>query len=615
MRFLSQAANEGYVLLKSRFELRFLAISTLILGLFWFVHSPAVAQAKALDASPAPQVAKVFSLAESLEGNYLAALIAMSSRDTQAASVYYRESLKSDPRNVDLLERAFASSLAAGDLEEGFRVAQLLVVREPKNSIAHLTLGVQALGQKNYVKARQHLTKSGVGRSVDLTSTLLTAWSWLGSQKYERGVQTADRLVGDAAYTVFRDYHVGLMAHVVGKPKEAELRLKRAFEGERTTLRVVDAYARILAANSNSEGAKAIYEAFERSVPRQPLALDALQKIKDNKPLPLSVATANEGASEVLYGLGSAGVRQEDSVVTLIYLRLALHLNPNHTMALITLADLLERIKQPELALQAYRQVSKDTPLKSSVDIQIGLTLESLGKGDEAVAHLNSFIEQNPKDLEALTSLGNIYRSRKQFDRAVDAYTKAVLTIPTPDSNHWSLFYYRGISLERIKQWPKAEEDLKKSLSLIPDTLGREKALVLNYLGYSWVDQHLNIEEAFQMLRKAVELQPRDGYIVDSLGWAFYRLERYEEALKELEKAIELRPSDPVINDHLGDVYWKVGRKLEAYFQWQHAKDLNPEPDDLKNILLKLEKGLDNAGIVTPKEAEKTPLPPKSNGG
>jgi tetratricopeptide (TPR) repeat protein len=598
-----------------RFELRFLAAVALICGLFWGIHSSAEAQAKALEATITRQMGTVFSPAESFEGNYLAALIAMSSRDTQAASVYYREALKSDPRNVDLLERAFASSLAAGDLEEGFRVAQLLVVREPKNSIAHLTLGVQALGQKNYVKARQHLIKSGVGRSVDLTSTLLTAWSWVGSQKYERGVQAADRLSGEVAYSVFRDYHVGLMAHVVGKPKEAQLRLKRAFEGERTTLRVVDAYARLLAANNNVEGAKAIYEAFERSVPRQPLAVDALQKIKDNKPLPLLVSTANEGASEVLYGLGSAGVRQEDSVVTLIYLRLALHLNPSHTMALITLGDLLERIKQPELALQTYRQVSEDTPLKSSVDIQIGLTLESLGKGEEAVAHLNRYIEKNPKDLEALMSLGNIYRSRKQFEQSVDAYTKAALTISTPDSSHWSLFYYRGISYERIKQWPKAEDDLKKSLNLIPDTLGREKALVLNYLGYSWVDQHLNIEEAFQMLRKAVELQPRDGYIVDSLGWAFYRLDKFDDALRELEKAIELRPSDPVINDHLGDVYWKVGRKLEAYFQWQHAKDLNPEPDDLKNILLKIEKGLDNAGTVTPKEAEKPAEPPKSNGG
>ena len=98
--------------------------------------------------------------------------------------------------------------------------------------------------------------------------------------------------------------------------------------------------------------------------------------------------------------------------------------------------------------------------------------------------------------------------------------------------------------------------------------------------------------DAFKMLRRAVELRPTDGYIIDSLGWAYYRLGQYPEAVRELEKAIELKASDPVINDHLGDTYWRVGRKLEAKFQWNHARDLSPEPEDLEKILIKIEKGL-----------------------
>jgi len=115
---------------------------------------------------------------------------------------------------------------------------------------------------------------------------------------------------------------------------------------------------------------------------------------------------------------------------------------------------------------------------------------------------------------------------------------------------------------------------------------------VLNYLGYSWVDQGLNLDKAIEMIRKAVSLRPNDGYIVDSLGWAYYRLGRYDDAVRELERAIELRPEDPVINDHLGDAYWKVGRRLESYFQWGHAKDLKPEPEDLEKIKTKLQEGL-----------------------
>ena len=145
----------------------------------------------------------------------------------------------------------------------------------------------------------------------------------------------------------------------------------------------------------------------------------------------------------------------------------------------------------------------------------------------------------------------------------------------------------------------KAEADFKKALELFPD-----QPMVLNYLGYSWVDQGINLEEGFRLLREAVRQRPNDGYIIDSLGWAHYRLGRYEEALKELEKAIELKPGDPVINDHLGDVYWKVGRKLEAKFQWNHARDLKPEPDDLEKILKKIEHGMDDEPKPAAAEAE-----------
>jgi Flp pilus assembly protein TadD len=114
------------------------------------------------------------------------------------------------------------------------------------------------------------------------------------------------------------------------------------------------------------------------------------------------------------------------------------------------------------------------------------------------------------------------------------------------------------------------------------------------------------------MLKRAIDLSPRDGMIIDSLGWAYYRLGHYDDAVRELEKAVELKPGDPVINDHLGDAYWRVGRRLEARFQWQHAKDSNPEPDDLENIVRKLENGLSEE---RPAAAESEHQEAKKNGG
>ena len=165
------------------------------------------------------------------------------------------------------------------------------------------------------------------------------------------------------------------------------------------------------------------------------------------------------------------------------------------------------------------------------------------------------------------------------------------------------IYYFRGICFERAKQWAKAEADLKKSLELFPD-----QPHVLNYLGYSWIDQGINLDEGMRMIRRAVEQRADDGYIVDSLGWAYYRLGNMDEAVKHLERAVELKPEDPTINDHLGDAYWRVGRVLEARFQWSHARDLKPEPEDLGKIEDKLKNGLpDDTSSAADAAAQKKP--------
>jgi Flp pilus assembly protein TadD len=178
-------------------------------------------------------------------------------------------------------------------------------------------------------------------------------------------------------------------------------------------------------------------------------------------------------------------------------------------------------------------------------------------------------------------------RGRKAFAECAEVYSKAVDNLAVPEKANWVLFYFRGICYERSKQWPKAEADLKKALELFPD-----QPLVLNYLGYSWVDQGVNLDEGMRMIRRAVEQRPDDGYIVDSLGWANFRIGNYEDAVKDLDRAVELKPDDSTINDHLGDAYWRVGRVLEAHFQWSHAKDLNPDPEDLPKIEEKIKSGL-----------------------
>ncbi len=531
-------------------------------------------------------VARPFEVGSSLSGNYLAAIVAGAERDTLAASTFFREALRDDPNNQDLVDRAFVAALANGNLAEAVPLSTRVVAHDKSNGLAHLTRGVDLIKNRRYAAARAEFSKGGGERRRDITSTLLVAWSYAGSKDTRKALQTLDAL-NDDAFVVFRDYHAALIADLGGDKAEAEKRFKSAWSAERNTLRLVDAYARFLASHGQRDEAKKIYQSFDEVAPGHPIIVAGVAALDEGKPLPPFVRSPEEGAAEVLYGLGAVGGRQGDELASLIYLRLSLFLAPDNSLAIITLGDVYERMKQEEAAIDLYDSVPKDSVLRVNADVQAALLLETLGKSKEATEHLSAVVAANPKNQEALTALGNLQRSRKLFSDAAATYSKVIELQPKSEKSQWLLFYYRGIANERRKDWKAAESDLKKALELNPD-----QPLVLNYLGYSWVDQGTNLDEAFKMLRRAVDLRQRDGYVVDSLGWAYYRLGRYDDSVRELEKAIDLKPSDPVINDHLGDAYWRVGRKLEAQFQWNHARDLGPDPEDLAKILDKIKNGL-----------------------
>ena len=551
--------------------------------------------------------------ADTLSGNYLSAIIADAQRDTDAAAFYYREAMKADQRSPLLMQRAFMSMLAEGEIDDAAKLAERILKRDPNNDIAQLTLAVRAIKNGKWSEARRFLQKGGRGRAADVTATLLTAWTYLGSKDTKRAIETVDRLKGEETFAMFRQVHAGLIAAAGGNQPEAEKRLQAAYEIDQKTLRMVEIYARYLASQGKREPALQLLSDFDKLLPRHPLVTGLRTQIEKGELVASAIPNAAAGASEVLYGLGAAGNRQGDELAAIIYLRYALYLAPSNIMATITLADIYDRLKQFDSSNEVYLSIPKSDPMYRNAEIQVALNYEQMGEGEKAIKLLETLVADFPNDTEAWMALGNVYRSRKDFEKGAEAYTKALSTVPKIDPAHWPLFYFRGICYERIKQWPKAEADFKKALELYPD-----QPMVLNYLGYSWIDQGINLDEGFRMLRRAVEQRPTDGYIVDSLGWAYYRLGRFEDAVRVLERAVELRASDPVINDHLGDAYWRVGRKLEAGFQWSHARDLKPEPEDLEKIEQKLKNGLPDdvkpAAVEAPKDAPKD-APKQGNGG
>jgi tetratricopeptide (TPR) repeat protein len=529
-----------------------------------------------------------------MSGSYLAARHASVERDASSAATFYRSALRTDPKNNELLDRAFISSLADGDIEEAVKLADRILTIDKSNRVARLVVGVRDLKAKKYASAQLNINQSIRGPITDLVATLLSGWSSYGAGDAKTAVANIDKLTGPEWYPIFKDLHSGMILELAGKEKDAGTRLERAYKLDDSMLRVADAYARWLSRNKDEPAATAVYEAFDKKLPRHPLVLEGLRETKAGKTLAPLVDSAQAGAAEALYGIGATLTRRGGEDLALVYLQLSLYLMPNHPLALLSLADLYESVKKPAMAIKVYERMPASSPLKRNAQIQLATDLDAADRSEEAIKILKSVTAEDPKDLEAIMALGNIERGRKKFADCVVTYSQGIDALPKPtddkageDKANAVYYYYRGICEERSKQWGKAEADMRKALELQP-----EQPHVLNYLGYSWIDQGINLDEGMKMIKRAVDQRPDDGYIVDSLGWAYYRIGNYEDAVKNLERAIDLKPEDPTINDHLGDAYWRVGRTLEAKFQWAHARDLKPEPEDLPKIEAKIENGL-----------------------
>jgi tetratricopeptide (TPR) repeat protein len=521
-------------------------------------------------------------------GSYLAARHASVERDAGSAAEFYRSALRTDPKNAELLDRAFISSVAEGDIDEAGKLADRILAVDKTNRVARLVVGIQALKQKKYAAAQLNINQSIRGPITDLVATLLSAWASYGAGDSKTALANIDKLTGPDWYPIFKDLHAGMIDELSNKEKDAGQRFERAYKLDDSMLRVTEAYAHWLSRNGDENKATDLYEAFNKKLARHPLVLEGLRDTKAGKKLSPLVDSPQAGAAEALYGIGATLTRRGGEDLALIYLQLALYLEPSHPLALLSLADLYETVKKPQMAIKVYERVPASSPLKRNAQIQLATDLDAADRSDEAIKILKEVVENDPKDLEAIMALGNIERGRKKFADCGDTYSKGIDALPdATDKANSVWYYYRGICEERNKTWPKAEADMRKALELQPD-----QPHVLNYLGYSWIDQGVNLDEGMKMIKRAVDQRPDDGYIVDSLGWADYRLGNYDEAVKNLERAVDLKPEDPTINDHLGDAYWHVGRKLEAKFQWAHARDLKPEPEDLPKIEAKIANGM-----------------------
>ncbi len=541
-----------------------------------------------------------------LSGAYLAARIAESDNDLDAAIAYYRRALAFDPDNLTVQQSLLLGLISQGQFDEALPFAEKLKETPEVERFSRLALGTDAIRQGRYADA-DYWFKLSLESDLDrLITGLMAAWAKLGDGRGADALTFLDGLSGPEWYDLFVTYHRALIAERAGEAtaareayEAAANNLAAAGAAPETYLRALESYAGFLARGGDRDAALAVLDKAD-SFASGRLTIQALRvRLQDGRAVAPLVPDARAGAAEALLNLATALNRSGGESFVRLYLHYALALLPQSDAILIQLAGIGEQLGDAATAISFYERIPDNSTLKRVAELQLGRTLAARKRQDEAVTHLKAALARDESDMRAYLSLGGVYASQENYRAAADLYDRAVARIAEPARADWNVFYQRGIAYERLKEWEKAEPNFRKALELYPD-----QPQVLNYLGYSWVDKNMNLDEGLELIQRAVDLRPSDGYIVDSLGWAFYRLGRYDDAVRELERAVGLMPADPILNDHLGDAYWRVGRKLEAGFQWNHALALDPEPDLKAEVEKKMADGLPPPSDAAAQEEE-----------
>ncbi|KIN62088.1 TPR domain protein [Sulfitobacter noctilucicola] len=531
--------------------------------------------------------------AQSVAGAYLAGRHAAVRSDFREAASYYAQALARDPANLELMESTVLSYLSLGHVDKAVPVARMLEERNQTSQVARMvtTAGLAKAGDFAALLKRE-VDTDGIGPWVD---GLTKAWAHVGAGDVTSAMAAFDGLSTEAGMQGFVMYHKALALASVGDYEGAEAIFRDEGAGAAArTRRGVMAHAEVLALLDRQDDALALLrESFgETTDPELDRMITALES---KAPIAFTHARdAQAGIAEVFFTF--AAVLKSEAAgdyYVLLYSRIARYLRPDHVDALLLTADLLEALGQNALAIEEYKAIPSDDPAFHVAELGRADALRRSGKEEQAVEVLEQ-LARTHGDLPVVHStLGDVLRGQDRYEEAIAAYDRAIERAPETAAVRWVLYYSRGIAQERAGNDEAMEADFRAALALNP-----EQPQVLNYLGYSMVEQQRNLDEALDMIERAVAASPQSGYIVDSLGWVFYRLGRYEEAVGQMERAVELLAVDPVVNDHLGDVYWAVGRQREAEFQWSRALSFIDEEDeggeaDPDRIRRKLEIGLD----------------------
>ena len=517
---------------------------------------------------PAPREAETYA-------DHLVGRVANLRQDHAAAADRYFEALQREPNNAALIEGAVTASLASGNLDRA-RQAARMAPRQGAPAYAQLLRAADDLARGRARVAGDDLNALEGNAAEELVGRMMQVWVQAGDDNVDGVIADLTPLASIRPYGGLFTYQQAMALDFAGRNAEALEAYTEAANGPMFLPPGVEHHADLLVRSGSAQQAVALLQSEQNRA--NPALTAAAQRAASNERT-ASALTPARGAAVALYGLAAIYDQEGDATNALATLSLSLALDPQLDASRIMFAQIQGKLDHPDLARSMLSHVTPPSPYAASARMMEAWLYVDADRPDEALAIARAAAESG--DLRAKRTLADIYRNLRRYDDAEPIYSQLIEAQPT----EWRLFFARGAARERLGRWPEAEADFRHALELSP-----EQPDVMNYLGYTWIDRGEHMQEGLAMLQRAAALRPMSGAIIDSLGWAYFRMGDYPQALTYIERAVELEPADAVLNDHLGDVYWRVGRRIEARFQWQRALSL--EPESAEAIQAKVENGL-----------------------
>ena len=455
----------------------------------------------------------------------------------------------------------------------------------------NLLLGLNYFIKKNYIEAEKHFDSlNEISRYniffTDIIGNILIAWSKASQGKKIDSFQYIEKI--PKRYSAFKEIqNIFLQCYFdenVTQESFKELVNNNRYNFSRYNFFLANY---LVSKNKSSEAKELIINS--RSEDSSNLLIKQTEEFllnnQNNKIKNLfDCKNPKDSLAEFFYVVANLYASEKDYKLSNFYMKISLFLNSKFLPNKALLAENYRKQKKNNLAQDIYKSLKSIGLIYSwfsSIETS-NILFEEKGK-EYAIKNLEKeFNLLNNKNYEHYYELANIYKNNEYYEKSIKYYSLALKEI---DKDHYlipKILDRRGTSYERINDWENAERDLLESLKISPD-----QPHVLNYLAYTWVDKGINVDKGLEMLKKAASLKENDGYIIDSLGWAYFVKKNYNEAEIFLRKAVELMPADPVINDHYADTLWMLNKNIQARYLWKYILNLDTTEKELKDTISK----------------------------